>query len=82
MRIEAKFTAKDIVGDLREGMYEMPDGTTAGDALLQFYREAGREMNPELPNQIVFLVNYRRVQPESVLQDGDRLRILYKILGG
>jgi hypothetical protein len=82
MKIDARVTCKDIVGPLREGDYELPEGATAEDALKAFFAEAKREMNPDLPNQIVFLINYKRAQPGQVMHDGDKLRLLYKIMGG
>ncbi|MDR2610175.1 MAG: MoaD/ThiS family protein [Clostridiales Family XIII bacterium] len=82
MKITAKFSCPDIVGHLREGEYEVADGATIRDAMESFFKEDGRELTDGVINNVVFVVNYMPAQWETVLSDGDGLRVLYRFLGG
>jgi len=82
MNIEAKFSCKDIVGPLREGAYEVPDDADVRKAMECVYAEDGREMPASVTEHITFIVNSKRAQWETKLSDGDKLRVLYRFLGG
>jgi molybdopterin converting factor small subunit len=82
MRLTAKFSCPDIVGHLREGEYEVADGATVRDAMESFFKEDGRELTDGVINNVVFVVNYMPAQWETVLNEGDSLRVLYRFLGG
>ena len=82
MIIQAKFSCKDLVGDIREGEYTVPEGATIEDAINVIYGEAGQNMTEGVRNSFVFLVGGLSAQWETVLKDGDKLRVLYRLLGG
>lgn len=82
MKIVAKFSCKDLVGDIREGDYDVPDGSTVEDAINCIYAEANKEMTEGVRNSFIFLVDGVSAKWETELKDGDKLRVLYRLLGG
>lgn len=82
MTIEIKFSVRDLIGDMRNGLYDMPDGSTVEGVMDVAQKEVGKTLSAEIKKSFVFLVNSRPASWETVLQDGDKVRVLYKILGG
>lgn len=82
MKIELKLNCRDLTGDLREGFYDLPEGITANGALEAAFQEAGKTLTESIARSLVFMVNGRAAEEETVLQDGDTLRVLFRILGG
>ena len=82
MNIVAKFNCKDLVGDIRDGEYVVPEGSTVDDAINAIYAEADKELVEGVRNSFVFLVNSVAAKWETELKDGDKLRVLYRLLGG
>lgn len=82
MKAEIKFSVRDLVGDMRDGIYEIPDGLTVNGLMEASQKEVGKILSEEVKKSFVFLVNSRPASWETVLQDGDKVRVLYKILGG
>ncbi len=82
MKVEIKFSVRDLVGDMRNGTYEVPEGATVEALLKAAQEEVGMTLAEGITNCFVFLVNNRPASWETVLQEGDFVRVLYKILGG
>lgn len=82
MKAEVKFSVRDLAGDMRDGAYEIPEGATVEKLLADAQHEAGRLLSEEVKKSFVFLVNSRPAAWETVLHEGDKVRVLYKILGG
>ena len=82
MKVEIKFSVRDLIGDMRNGFYEVPEGTTVTMLLEASQKEVGMTLVEGVKKSFVFLVNSRPASWETVLQEGDQLRVLYKILGG
>jgi hypothetical protein len=82
MNIEVKFNCRDIMGDFQEGAYQLPEGTSVESFMRTIHEAAGKTLTEGVKNSLVFMVNSRPAQWGTVLRDGDKLRVLYKILGG
>lgn len=82
MNINVRFSCQDIVGNLRDGDYDVPKDSTVRQAMEQFFAEDGRELTSEVENNVVFVINFRPAQWDTVLHEDDKLRILYRFLGG
>ncbi len=82
MKVEIKFSVRDLVGDMRNGAFEVPEGATVESLMDAAQEEVGRTLEESVKNHFVFLVNSRPATWETVLQEGDFVRVLYKILGG
>ncbi len=82
MNITVKYSVRDLVGDMRDGAYVLPEGTTVDGLISASQKEVGMILSEDVKNSFIFLVNSKPAQWETVLQDGDKVRVLYKILGG
>lgn len=82
MIVTIKFSVRDLVGDMRDGAYELSDGTTVEGLIEVSEKEIGKALSEDVLKSFVFLVNSKPACWETVLSDGDKLRVLYKILGG
>ena len=82
MNIDLKFICRDLVGNLRDGIYEVPDAVTVKDLVDVSCNEADRELSESVKDHLIFLVNSKPAKWETTLTDGDKVRVLYKIVGG
>jgi molybdopterin converting factor small subunit len=82
MNVTIKYSVRDLVGNMRDGAYELPEGTTVDGLIHASQAEVGKVLSEDVKNSFIFLVNSRPAQWETVLKDGDKVRVLYKILGG
>lgn len=82
MKIEIKFSVRDLVGKMRDGDYELPEGTSVEGLIEASQREVDQILNEGVKNSFIFLVNSRPASWDTILKDGDKVRVLYKILGG
>lgn len=82
MTIEAKFFSSDIADKLRGGAYELPDGATASVLMEKAFSEAGIDLPEEKRNNFVFVFNNSPAYADTVLKDGGKLRVMFKITGG
>jgi len=82
MKVQVILNCRDLTGDLREGFYDLPEGTTAKGVLEAAFQEAGKKLTESIYNSLVFMVNGRAATGDTVLQDGDKMRVLFRILGG
>ncbi len=82
MRVSVKYGVRDIIEGLRDGVLELNNGATAEDLLEKSAREAGIRLGDAEKNSVVFLVNGRPAGRDTVLSEGDSVRVLYKIIGG
>lgn len=82
MTIEARFLSNDIAGKLRDGAYELPEGSTVAALMDAAYGESGLDASDEQKTNFVFVYNNSPAQADTCLQDGGKLRVLFKITGG
>jgi sulfur carrier protein ThiS len=82
MTVTIKYSVRDLVGDMRDGAYEIPEETTVEALISVSEKEAGKTLSDDVKQSFIFLVNSKPASWETVLKDGDKLRVLYKILGG
>jgi molybdopterin converting factor small subunit len=82
MKVEVKFSVRDLVGNMRDGAYDIPEGTTVADLIEISRKEVGKVLSEDVKKSFIFLVSSKPAAWETVLKDGDKVRVLYKILGG
>lgn len=82
MNVTIKYSVRDLVGNMRDGAYALPEGTTVAGLIWASEAEVGKTLSEDVRNSFIFLVNSKPAQWETVLSDGDKVRVLYKILGG
>ena len=82
MRIEAKFICPEIVGPLRSGAYEVPEGAAISD-LLAISRAEHYGQAPECGKDfLLFLRNGKPAQVDTKIAPGDKIHILREVFGG
>ena len=82
MTNEVRFFSNDIAGKLRDGVYELPEGSTVAALMEAAFCEAGLDVPVNRRTDFVFIYNNSPAQADTCLQDGGKLRVLYKISGG
>lgn len=82
MKVTVKYSVRELVGDMRDGEYELPDGMTIDGLISTSQQEVGKTLEDNVRSSFIFLVNSKPASWETVLFDGDKVRVLYKILGG
>lgn len=82
MNVTVKFSVRELLGELRDGVYTLPEGAAITNLIEASAQEAHRELAEEVKRSIIFLVNNRPASWETPLNDGDSVRVLYKIIGG
>ncbi len=82
MNITVKYGVSELIRGLRDGDCELPDGSTVGELIEKSASDSGTELSESVKNSIVFLVNGKPAKWETVLSEGDSVRVLYKIIGG
>lgn len=82
MKIKANFYCPDIIGELRSGDYELPEGADIAALFAQAQAEAGVSYDEDVKTFLNLMVNNIKADWGTVLHDGDVLRMLFKIYGG
>ena len=82
MQVEAKFVCAEIVGPLREGVYDVPEGATISDLLEISRAECADRLPVNREEQLMFLRNGMQAQLDTQLSPGDKVHFLRKIFGG
>lgn len=82
MTVEIRYSVRDLVGDMRDGAYALSDGTTIDGLIEASQKEVGMVLDENIRKSFIFLVNSKPATWETALKDGDKVRVLYKILGG
>lgn len=83
MKIILKTICPEIVGALPNGEYEVPDGCGARDALMHCIAQyGGSDVKHDCLDHIIYMCGGRHIQPDHVLQDGERLMALRPAHGG
>lgn len=81
MTVSVRFICRENTGNARSGNYELPQGSSICD-LLTAALGGPEQDHTDVINDLVFLVNNKMKDPETVLCDGDSILILSKVVGG
>lgn len=83
MRITLKAICPEILGALPNGEYEVPDGCDAKSALLRCIEHyGGADVRADCVDHVVYMCGGRRIAPDHVLRENDRLMVLRPLYGG
>jgi len=82
MIVETRFFSSNIAGKLRDGAYELPEGSTVTRLMDAAFDEAMLDFPADQRINFVFVYDNSPASPETVLSDGGKLRVLFKITGG
>lgn len=81
MVVTARFMCPELVGALKSGPYDVPEGSCPAEVLTCARRQAGLE-EKDLTEHMMFLRNGRPAMADTVLQEGDQVFFLRKLYGG
>ena len=82
MNVSLKFRTGEILKGIRDGLYSVPDGCTIREALDTAVSENRMVLADHDREYLFVLCNNRSAEWEDTMKDGDKLWILFKILGG
>ena len=82
MNVSLKFRTGEVLRGIRSGQYDIPEGSSIGEALDTAVSENGMVLADHDREYLFALLNNRQAEWESSLKEGDNLWILFKILGG
>ena len=77
MAVSLRLLCRETVGELPDGDYEVPDGSTAAEVL-----QCCAALTRERAEGMMFMRNGKHIRPDTVLSDGDTLRVLRPLRGG
>lgn len=80
MTVKVRFICRELVGDIANGEYEIPEESTVGEAM-EIFRPMGKFVE-NYPNFMLFMVNGKAATLQTELKDGDNLMVLRRIIGG
>lgn len=82
MQIEVRFVCPEVLGGLRSGTYDVPEGASISD-MMDLCIEAGEgTVRDDLINYVIFLKNNKPAYADTVLEAGDKVMVLRRIYGG
>ena len=82
MTVQARFISGDLGGRLRDGAYELPDGATVKSLIEAARAEAGIDLTEQQMDNFVLVYDNSPAGFDTILSDGGKLRVMFKILGG
>ena len=82
MRIEARFVCSEIIGPLRNGDYELPEGAAISDLINLSRSECAEQVPDNRLDYLIFMLNGKPAKLDTCLADGDKVLVLRKIVGG
>ncbi len=81
MKVSVRFICSEIVGNARNGEYELPERGTVSD-LMKIAEEQNKTFLPDYAQHVIFMVNSKRALPETVLSENDSVTVLRLVYGG
>ena len=81
MKINVRFVCAEIVGNARQGEYEVPEGAAVGQFMALAAAENGTFVENYL-DHVIYLIGHKPARVESVLKEGDSLMVLRMVHGG
>ena len=82
MKITVKSACPEILGDLKNGAYELEENSTVRELLLLCEKECGLEVNEDHLRYMIVLVNGKQCAWESIIEDGSNVSFLRGAMGG
>lgn len=82
MKIELRAICQETLGDLRNGGYEVPEHSSALNALAHCLALEGKTIEHGRLVGLMFMCNGKHVSSDTILAEGDRLTVLRPMYGG
>ena len=82
MQVEIKYVCSVILGPLRSGPYEIPEGSKISDLLKTGLAKHPGRSYEDVKDMLIFLRNGKPALPDTALNEGDNVHMLLKVFGG
>lgn len=79
--VKVRFSCPEVTGDARNGEYRLPDNCTVKEFMDLAAKENGSFAEGYM-EFVLFVVNGKTAQPDTVLHDSDMVRVLGMVYGG
>ena len=81
MKINARFLCRTVVGQARDGEYEIPEGSDVETFMAIAAKENGTFVKDYM-GFAIFVCNGAPATGGTVLNEGDELKVLMRVYGG
>ncbi len=82
MKIKVHFNCPEILGSMKNGEYEIPEGATVRDLFLVCQRQNDFTVKEEHVKWLLVLADGKQAKWDAVLSDGGSVHIIRGIMGG
>lgn len=81
INVNVRFFCREVSGDARNGEYRIPADSTVGD-LIRFAAKENGTFVEDYMKFLLFMVNGKRAEENTVLKESDRVTVLRLVYGG
>ena len=82
MKISVKFSCPEVLGTLKSGDYDVPEGTTVRELLAACEKECNFQVDEKHLKWLLVIADGRQVGWHAPLSDGGKVSFLRGALGG
>ncbi|NLO96825.1 MAG: MoaD/ThiS family protein [Peptococcaceae bacterium] len=82
MKIKVSFVCQEVVGNMKDGIYEVPEGSTISDLFAVCEKENNIFINDEYRKWLLFLADGKPVKWDTVLHNVDTVHVIRAAVGG
>lgn len=79
--VNVRFFCTEITGNARNGEYVLPDHSTIGELMSRAEKENGTFAENYMAD-VLFIVNGKLANADTVLKDADQLKVMGFVYGG
>ncbi len=82
MKVELKIHCRELTGNMEEGIYEMPEGSTTADLIHAAEKKAGFTLADTFFPWTFPVINGKTSQWYDEIHEGDKVTALHIVMGG
>ena len=82
MKISVKFSCPEVLGELKSGVYDVPDGISVRELLAACERECNYQVNENHLKWLLVVADGRQANWHTVLSEDGKVLFLRGALGG
>ncbi len=82
MKISVKFSCPEILSSLKNGIYDVPEGTSIRELLSTCEMENNTHINERYLKWLLIIMNGRQSNWSTILSEGSKVSFLRGALGG
>ena len=82
MKISVKFSCPEVLGELKSGVYDVPDGISVRELLAACEKECNYQVNENHLKWLLVVADGRQVNWHTVLSEDGKVLFLRGALGG